>query len=139
MLGRSLLSNLLKRAMGHISSLAVIRWERCDCGRRTMIRCAWLLALESKLTVQYSSTTIQAHKGSISALGASTGSGPLVGHILTGGSDGLIKLWDLSAGKPEVKQTIDLKGKLPLDLQVASLPGSSGTPYHRSGWTELTI
>jgi elongator complex protein 2 len=78
---------------------------------------------------------MQAHKGSISALGAPTGSGPLAGHILTGGSDGLIKLWDLSAGKPEVKQTIDLKGKLPLDLQVASLPGSSGTPF--AGHLEL--
>jgi elongator complex protein 2 len=92
-----------------------------------------------KLTVQYSSTSIQAHKGSISALGAPTASGPLAGHILTGGSDGLIKLWDLSTGKPEVKQTIDLKGKLPLDLQVASLPGSSGTLYRMSGWSELTL
>jgi len=81
--------------------------------------------------VQYSSTSIQAHKGSISALGVPTGTGSLDGHVLTGGSDGLIKLWDLSAGKPEIKQTIDLKGKLPLDLQVASLPGSSGTSCHR--------
>ena len=96
-----------------------------------------MLGLE--LIVQYSSTTIQAHKGSISALGAPSGSGPLAGHILTGGSDGLIKLWDLSPGKPEVKQTIDLKGKLPLDLQVASLPGSSGALDRRSSWTQLTL
>jgi elongator complex protein 2 len=86
---------------------------------------------ELKLTVQYSSISIQAHKGSISALGAATGSGPLADHILTGGSDGLIKLWDLSSGKPDTKQTIDLKGKLPLDLQVASLPGSSGMSCSR--------
>jgi elongator complex protein 2 len=96
-----------------------------------------VLGLE--LTVQYSSTSIQAHKGSISALGAPSGSGPLAGHILTGGSDGLIKLWDLSTSKPEVKQTIDLKGKLPLDLQVASLPGSSGALYHRFAWMTLTL
>jgi elongator complex protein 2 len=38
----------------------------------------------------------------------------------------VIKLWKLDGATPAVVQTIDLKGKLPLDLQVASLPGSSG-------------
>lgn len=55
--------------------------------------------------------------------------GPLANHILTGGSDGLIKLWRSAGSKFEVVQTIDLKGKLPLDLELGTLPGSDGEHF----------
>lgn len=68
----------------------------------------------------------EAHKGgSISAIGVLASSGNLDDMILTGGSDSLIKRWKL-ADKPEEVQEIDLKGKLPLDLEVGYMPGSKG-------------
>lgn len=75
---------------------------------------------------QYLSTSWKAHQGSISAIGVADEAGRLAGHVLTGGSDGQIKLWKLGDGQPELVQTIDLKGKLPLDLELANLPGDEG-------------
>ena len=74
---------------------------------------------------------MKSHDGSISALGVVGRAGPLRNHLLTGGSDGMIKLWDLKdTGKPV--QTIDLQGKLPLDIEVGSLPGSGGMSFQRT-------
>lgn len=61
----------------------------------------------------------------MSALGVTGQAGPLRNHLLTGGSDGLIKVWDLK-DTVEPVQIIDLKGKLSLDIEVGSLPGSGG-------------
>lgn len=70
--------------------------------------------------------SLDAHpQSSISAL-AVCPPGPLDGHILTGASDGTFKLWQLEGLKPKLVQTVDLKGKLPLDMEVARLPGSTG-------------
>jgi len=48
--------------------------------------------------------------------------------ILTGSSDGFIKLWSLNLGSSksgfELIQTINLKGPLPLDIAVTALPKS---------------
>lgn len=86
----------------------------------------WVTKAPCQLSLQYTSIVVQAHKGSISALGVTGHAGAFQKHLFTGGSDGLIKLWKLGDGKPELKQTINLKGKLPLDLEVATLPGSQG-------------
>lgn len=64
-------------------------------------------------------------QSSISAL-AVCPTGPLEGHVLTGASDGCIKLWRLIDSGAELVQTVDLKGKLPLDMEISLLPGSSG-------------
>jgi elongator complex protein 2 len=72
-------------------------------------------------------SSIEAHpKSSISALGVSPSTnGVLDHHFLTGGSDGFIKLWRLEGGAVKEVQKMDLKGKLPLDLEVGYLPNSS--------------
>ena len=77
--------------------------------------------------MQYSCTaSVVAHpKASISALGVHLTD--LVDCFFSGGSDGAVKLWRLSLAKVEEVQTLDLKGKLPLDLAVHSLPGSDGS------------
>ncbi|GMK54156.1 hypothetical protein CspeluHIS016_0107420 [Cutaneotrichosporon spelunceum] len=60
-----------------------------------------------------------AHNGSsISALSV------LDDEVLTGGSDGVVRRWRIG-GKVEEVETLDLKGKLPLDLGVGKLPGST--------------
>lgn len=71
-----------------------------------------------------------AHQGSVSALGAIrchvTSSLPSL--IVSGASDGLLKVWSLSddpSQPPSTVQTIDLKGRFPLDLSLLPLPGSS--------------
>ena len=72
------------------------------------------------------SASFDAHsQSSISAI-AVCPAGPLDGHILTGASDGCIKLWRLKGSGAELVQTMDLKGKLPLDMEISLLPGSSG-------------
>ena len=72
------------------------------------------------------SASFDAHpQSSISAI-AVCPAGPLDGHILTGASDGSIKLWRVKGSGAELVQTVDLKGKLPLDMEVSSLPGSTG-------------
>lgn len=72
------------------------------------------------------SISFDAHaQSSISAL-AVCPSGPLENHILTGASDGLVMLWRLLGTSAKLIQTLDLKGKLPLDMEVVKLPGSTG-------------
>lgn len=61
----------------------------------------------------------------ISALGVPPkGSSSLRDHIFTGGSDGVVKLWHTGGGKATEVEKLDLKGKLPLELEIASLPDS---------------
>lgn len=76
----------------------------------------------------------KAHDGSISAIGAPPScEGVLQHHVLTGASDGAIKLWDLSSGtSAKMIQEINPKGRLPLDIEVAYLPDSRGWfPHHK--------
>ncbi|KAK4684880.1 elongator complex protein 2, partial [Tremellales sp. Uapishka_1] len=87
--------------------------------------------------------TVQAHpSATISALGvtASSTSGSLDDNIFTGGSDSVIKLWSIGSGDSvlEEVQRIDLKGKLPLDLEVGYLPGSEA-PILVVGLTDRRI
>ena len=56
--------------------------------------------------------------------------------VFSGGSDGKIKVWRMP--KLEAIQSIDLKGKLPLDLESALLPGSEGNSGRLSLWEKLT-
>jgi len=73
---------------------------------------------------------IAAHQeASVSALGVppwSTSGRVLNGCFFSGGSDGSVRFWRSTNGKVEKVQALDLKGKLPLDLAVAYLPGSNG-------------
>jgi WD40 repeat protein len=62
------------------------------------------------------------HQGSISAI-AYISAGQLGGHVVSGASDGMLRIWRQDG---ELVQEIDLKGRLPLDVEVASLPGSEG-------------
>ncbi|WVW82861.1 hypothetical protein I302_104873 [Kwoniella bestiolae CBS 10118] len=73
-----------------------------------------------------------AHEGSsISAIGISPS-----GWIITGGSDSKIKIWD---EEYKEKQVIKLeKGRLPLDLDLATLPGSKA-PILAVGATDRLI
>ncbi|WRT67342.1 uncharacterized protein IL334_004312 [Kwoniella shivajii] len=80
-----------------------------------------------------------AHEGSsISAIG--TGKDL----VLTGGSDGSIKVWKWNKGKGEVGmsleeiQKIQIKGKLPLDIELTYLPGSN-SPILAVGATDRLI
>lgn len=85
-------------------------------------------------TLEYSiGWQTNAHKGAISALGsltiqsdAATSSGLLV----TGGNDGLLKLfsWSLEGTRlaVELSQTIQLGSRMPLDTVISKLPGSNG-------------
>ena len=78
------------------------------------------------LTQQIATTTQWvAHEGhSISAIGVMS-SGPLADVVVTGASDGLLKVWKVAGGRAELVQQLDFHGKLPLDIEVAYLPGSS--------------
>jgi hypothetical protein len=49
--------------------------------------------------------------------------------LVTGGSDGLVKIWNVEA-EMELLQTIDLDGKLPLEVVIAQLPGISCENCH---------
>ncbi|WWC69248.1 uncharacterized protein I206_103185 [Kwoniella pini CBS 10737] len=72
---------------------------------------------------------------SISSIGIS----PDGKFILTGGSDSTIKIWNISnQDKIEEIQKIDLKSKLPLDLELAYLPESK-TPVLAVGCTDKLI
>ncbi|BEJ12446.1 hypothetical protein CspHIS471_0209060 [Cutaneotrichosporon sp. HIS471] len=63
--------------------------------------------------------TFTAHRGSsISALSV------FGDEVLTGGSDGVVRRWRVGRKVEEV-ETLDLRGKLPLDLVVGALPASS--------------
>lgn len=70
-----------------------------------------------------------AHQGSVSALGVvrSHATLSLGSVVVSGASDGLLKVWSLSAHlsqAPSVVQTIDLKGRFPLDLSLLPLPSA---------------
>lgn len=63
-----------------------------------------------------------AHKGaSVSAIGVIPSDDV---EIVTGGSDASVKRWRIT-DKVEEIETLDLKGRLSLDLEVALLPGSN--------------
>ncbi|KAK8869580.1 hypothetical protein IAR55_000147 [Kwoniella newhampshirensis] len=82
----------------------------------------------------------EAHKGaSVSAMGAVADpeQGFMSDKIITGGSDAMVKLWSVGSKVEEV-QKIDLKGKLPLDLEVGYLPNSSA-PVLALGCTDRRI
>lgn len=88
--------------------------------------------------------SVQAHKLSVSAIGVQAASSQKYkGWFATGGSDSTVKIWRHSSadeGGTSVAltlsmliiqglycvQTIDLGGKLPLDLALSSLPGTDG-------------
>ncbi len=87
-------------------------------------------------------TSFDAHpKALISALGVlqSSRGSSLDDCFFTGGSDGTVKLWRLQLGEVEEQQTLELKGKLPLDLAVAYLPGSDGKSRFPQFDSELNI
>lgn len=68
----------------------------------------------------------EAHTGSsISAL-AFISNRRLGECVATGASDGILRIWALEDGKARLAQELELKGKLPLDIQLATLPGSEG-------------
>lgn len=63
-------------------------------------------------------------KSSISALGFAVRSeGVLI--LLTGASDGAVRVWKVAGETVEEVQKIEYKGKLPLDIVVGTLPGST--------------
>ncbi|KPV74938.1 uncharacterized protein RHOBADRAFT_44457 [Rhodotorula graminis WP1] len=70
-----------------------------------------------------------AHSGSVSAVEAVEilrDGGEKEYLVLTGGSDGVVKVWTVSLeGKASLAQTISLKGKIPLALALTNLPSSS--------------
>lgn len=59
------------------------------------------------------------------------------GEILTGSSDGVVRRWSLEGGRKEVEK-LDLKGKIPLDLIVGTLPGSKA-PVLVMGLTDRKV
>ena len=67
-----------------------------------------------------------AHNGSVSALGTIRFQATSLDWIfVSGASDGLLKVWSLSGGAsqpPSLMQTVDLKGRFPLDLSLLPLP-----------------
>ncbi|KAL1411052.1 Elongator subunit elp2 [Vanrija albida] len=67
-----------------------------------------------------------AHEGaSISALAVlPTPAGAPV-ELLTGDSSANVKRWRIAAGEAEHVESLEMKGRLPLDMEVAVLPGSS--------------
>ncbi|OCF36604.1 elongator complex protein 2 [Kwoniella heveanensis BCC8398] len=83
----------------------------------------------------------KAHMGSISALGVNTSEGRgevLNDLVITGGSDGTFKFWRITGEEVKEIQRIDLKGKLPLDVEVGCLPGSKA-PIVVVGCTDRRI
>lgn len=72
--------------------------------------------------------TLADHKASTSALGSfTTSTGARV--LLTGGSDAVVHVYTAASDADQFvrQQTIDLAGKLPLDIAIAALPGSPDT------------
>lgn len=87
-------------------------------------------ALQEDRTWTKVQTIKAAHQGSVSALGVlcsnAASSSPSV--IVSGASDGLLKVWTLSdadAQPPQLVQTINLNGRFPLDLSLLPLPSAS--------------
>ncbi len=74
-----------------------------------------------------------AHQGSVSALGVvrtARFTSKLPSVIVSGASDGLLKVWLLShdlSQPPTLAQSIDLKGRFPLDLSLLPLPNSASS------------
>ncbi len=72
-----------------------------------------------------------AHQGSVSALGVvrSQAEPSLPSVIVSGASDGLLKVWllsgDTASQSAALVQTIDLKGRFPLDLSLLPLPNNT--------------
>ncbi|THH12633.1 hypothetical protein EW146_g7516 [Bondarzewia mesenterica] len=89
-------------------------WERGGDGK------AWLL-LVYILSTHTEMTSLQAHSKGVSALGVHVEAACIV----TGASDSTVKIWSFGAGGAfnEV-QSISLKGRYPLSLELASLPQS---------------
>lgn len=72
-------------------------------------------------------TVKAAHQGSISAIGVIRSHSHGTPLIVTGASDGSLKVWIVSddpAQPPTLSQTIDLKGRFPLDLSILPLPSA---------------
>ncbi|KZO93245.1 WD40 repeat-like protein [Calocera viscosa TUFC12733] len=75
---------------------------------------------------------LKEHKSSISALGVlnalvpSASTGLHTNLLMTGASDGTVKVWSISSAANETRlvQTLSLKGKYPLDLALTVLPGA---------------
>jgi hypothetical protein len=63
-------------------------------------------------------------KSSISALGSSSNLNGERLYIFTGASDGLVKTWAVEGDQVKEVQKTDHKGKLPLDVVTAVLPGT---------------
>ncbi len=89
-------------------------------------------ALDSQAEWQRVHTIKAAHQGSVSALGVARS--PFASSasdvIVSGASDSLLKVWSLpkdASQSASVVQTIDLKGRFPLDLSLIQLPGSSAS------------
>uniref|UniRef100_V5ESK5 Elongator complex protein 2 n=1 Tax=Kalmanozyma brasiliensis (strain GHG001) TaxID=1365824 RepID=V5ESK5_KALBG len=74
-----------------------------------------------------------AHNGSVSALGvirSAQSASELPSIIVSGASDGVLKVWTLSndlSQPPTLAQSIDLKGRFPLDLSLLPLPNTTST------------
>ncbi|GAA6000085.1 hypothetical protein JCM10207_006046 [Rhodosporidiobolus poonsookiae] len=73
---------------------------------------------------------LSGHTGSVASVAAlelpeeSGAAGKLL--VFTGGSDSVIQVWEVSLdGAAELKQKIDLKGKIPLEIALSYLPSSS--------------
>jgi elongator complex protein 2 len=106
------------------SSGEITFWRDNSGGQVSQVH---LLVEEEMSDTQYDGSAFDAHpSSSISAIGTCPSDGSLADHLFTGASDGLVKLWKLG-GQPTLVQTIDLKGKLPLDIAVANLPGTEGS------------
>lgn len=66
--------------------------------------------------------SVQAHTASVSALGLVVHDDHIL--VLTGGSDALVHVFHWTPTALVKRQTLDLAGKLPLDMALHSLPGS---------------
>ncbi|SNX86894.1 related to ELP2 - 29 kDa subunit of elongator and elongating RNA polymerase II holoenzyme [Melanopsichium pennsylvanicum] len=78
-----------------------------------------------------------AHHGSVSALGVLRSQTSSLNHslIVSGASDGVLKVWSFAhdhSHQPALIQTIDLKGRFPLDLSLLPLPNSASAPISNS-------
>ncbi|WVR05373.1 hypothetical protein IAU60_002387 [Kwoniella sp. DSM 27419] len=114
---------------GHITTVKLLSEDRFISGDNAGQVRVWAQAEGQRWRCERQWT---AHAGSVSALGCLSGT-----MVLTGGSDGCIKVWKLGKGAEEV-QKIDLKGKLPLDLELGYLPGTD-TPILAAGCTDRRI
>ena len=95
-----------------------------DCWSRGKLISPWLMIL---ICEQFScAASFKAHPSeSVSALGVGPRGGSLAGHVVVGCADGSAKLWRIDEGQAVELQSLDSKGKLPLDFEMAYLPGSA--------------